>query len=322
MLSEIGQALSSTLKIDELLQLIYKQTSRVLYAENMFIGLYEPSTEQVNFVFSHNVDEIAPGTRVPASEGLTGEILRTRRPVFMRRDGGANAPAGDEETIGTPAAAWLGVPMLLGNRVLGVIAVQHYSDSNAYDETHQMLLGAIAGQAAIALENARLFQETTRRAEEMAALAEIGNDIAATHDLAPVLERIVERSGHLLQVSDIALYLLDPDGQTLCAEVAYGETVDEIKAGSDQVGAGYHRIGGAQRCGGNCQLPGSRPARDPYPRNLSGKRPIRGADGCAAALTRQADRCDQYMAEQSNWSFHPTRSGPAGQPGPPGRYRH
>jgi PAS domain S-box-containing protein len=241
MLSEVGRALSSTLEVDELLQLIYEQTSRVLYAENMFIGLYDPVVDEITYVFSRNVEEVAPGTRVPASEGLTGQIVRTRKPVFVREDI-ETSPTTNEEIIGRPASAWLGVPMLLGERVLGVIAVQHYSDPNAYDGTDRMLLEAIAGQAAVALENARLFQETHRRAEEMAALAEIGNDIAATHDLGPVLERIVQRSGDLLKVSDIALYMLQPDGQTLQAEVVFGETVEEIKASPIRLGVGITGI--------------------------------------------------------------------------------
>jgi GAF domain-containing protein len=90
----------------------------------------------------------------------------------------------------------------------------------------------------VALENARLFEETHRRAEEMAALAEIGSVIAATHNLGPVLEGIVKRAGDLLQVSDIALYILKQDGQTLQAEVAFGETVEEIKASPIRMGEG------------------------------------------------------------------------------------
>ncbi|MGE5223188.1 MAG: GAF domain-containing protein, partial [Omnitrophica WOR_2 bacterium] len=135
-LSDIGQALSSTLQVDELLQLIYEQTSRVLYAENMLIGLYDAATDDVTFVFSHNIDDIQPGRRLPASQGLTGQIVRTRKPVFMRRTEVANHVPG-EVIIGRPAAAWLGVPMLLSERVLGVIAVQHYSDPNTYDSSHR-----------------------------------------------------------------------------------------------------------------------------------------------------------------------------------------
>ena len=237
MLSEIGRALSSTLKVDELVQLIYEQTSRVLYAENMFIGLYDQTVSEVTFVFSHNVNEVKPGTHMSAGQGLTGQIIRTRKPVFIRREDESSL-ATTPQTVGRPAAAWLGVPMLLGERMLGLIAVQHYSDPHAYDDTHLMLLQAIAGQAAVALENARLFEETHRRAEEMAALAEIGNDIAATHNLGPVLERIVKRAGDLLQVSDIALYILQEDGQTLQAEVAFGETVEEVKANPIRLGEG------------------------------------------------------------------------------------
>jgi GAF domain-containing protein len=61
--------------------------------------------------------------------------------------------------------------MLIGDRVLGLIAVQSVKTPNVYDEHHRDILTTIASQAAIAIENARLFQEAQRRAQETAALA-------------------------------------------------------------------------------------------------------------------------------------------------------
>jgi PAS domain S-box-containing protein len=156
-LTEVGQALSSTLRIDEVLQLIYDQTRRVMYAENMIIMLYDPARHEIECGFSNNPDDIVPGTRVPGDTGLTGHIIQHRQSVLLRGD-----EIDGDMGVGQPSASWLGVPMMVGDHVLGVIIVQHYTTPNVYDESHQVLLETIANQAAIAIENARLFEAVQR----------------------------------------------------------------------------------------------------------------------------------------------------------------
>ncbi len=228
MLSEIGRALSSTLKLDELLQLIYEQTSRVLYAENMYIALYDPAVEEIEFVFSRNVNEVQPGTRRTARTGLTGYLIRNRKPLFLRGREDIEKQLG-MAVLGLPSAAWLGVPMLLGEEALGAIVVQHYTDPNAYDETHLMLLQAIAGQAAVALENARLYVEADRRAGQMATLAEAGREISASHDLMSIMQNIARRAHEVCRARNTVLRLLDSDGQFYRTSVALGEYAEQFQ---------------------------------------------------------------------------------------------
>jgi two-component system nitrate/nitrite sensor histidine kinase NarX len=82
------------------------------------------------------------------------------------------------EVIGTPAKSWLGVPMIAGDEVLGVIAVQSYTTENVYDEGHINLLPTIAAQAAIAIENARLYEQ----AQQAAVLEERNRLARELHD--------------------------------------------------------------------------------------------------------------------------------------------
>ncbi len=75
----------------------------------------------------------------------------------------------------------MGVPIIVGERVIGVVDVQSYR-KDAFDEDNVRLLTTLAANMGVALENARLFQETNRRANETAALNEIGREISATLD--------------------------------------------------------------------------------------------------------------------------------------------
>ena len=76
-----------------------------------------------------------------------------------------------------------------------------------FDNDFLRLLTTIAANAGSAIHTAQLHVETQRRASEMSTLAEIGNDIAATRELEPVLEKIAAHAKDILRVTDIAIYL-------------------------------------------------------------------------------------------------------------------
>ena len=201
LLSDIGQALSARLDLQGLFELIAEQTARVMYAENMIIALYDPVHQEVEYVLSRNPDEVQPGTRLPLDGCMAGYIVQHGRSVFVQDVSAEELAAMTGIAVyGPPAASWLGVPMAIarsdvpgsqtegtdlrnprsarrlrgtgrldghldettGRRVLGVIILQHYTDPNAYNASDQALLEAIANQAAIALENARLYGEAQR----------------------------------------------------------------------------------------------------------------------------------------------------------------
>lgn len=207
-LSDIGKALSATLDFNALLDLIYQQTRRVMYAENMYIALYRAESDEIEFVYSRNMDEVIPGTIRVASVGLTGYLTRTRRPLLLTSEDPEARERLGITSVGRPSAAWMGVPMLIGDRVLGVIAVQHYDDPHVYDATHLALLEAIASQAAIALENARLYSEARQRITELSILNEISHALSGPLSVNELIEEVYVQVGRIFDTSSfyIATY--------------------------------------------------------------------------------------------------------------------
>ncbi len=229
-LTDIGQALSSTLRVDELLQLVYEQTRRVMYAENMFIALYNPALNEVEFAFSRNPEEVLPGTRRSAEVGLVGYIIKNRRSILIRADATEAIRQMGIELVGPPSTSWLGVPMLVGDRVVGVIAVQHYTNPNQYDHSDRVLLETIASQAAIALENARLYQLTDvrlqQRVEELTGLSRISQELNATLDKDVILNLVLNEAVRATQAQYGTIHLLAVGTGELNVSVAYGYEPD------------------------------------------------------------------------------------------------
>src|SRR5262245_42259205 len=187
-LNEVGQALAATLNIEQITETTYRGIARLFDAKNFYIAFYDEENNEVTF--PHNVTESVIDRsiiRLPLSEGITSHMIRTRESIMIRDGSDKWMAEHGEIPVGEPAKSFLGVPMMLGEKVLGALAIQDYETPKRYDEHDLRLLNSFACQAAIAIENARLFEEAQRRAQETSALAEVGREISSTLDLEIVL---------------------------------------------------------------------------------------------------------------------------------------
>ncbi|HJR81162.1 MAG TPA: GAF domain-containing protein [Anaerolineales bacterium] len=243
-LNEMGRELATKLEVGAIAEVVYRYTSRLMDTQNFFIALYDQKTEEKSYplVFErgHRV-ELSP--RKLGNRGFADYIIRTRKPIFapadvlgqMKRLGIEFVPLHEDQS---PPQCWLGMPMLIGERVMGLISVQDVQRTNVFDEHDRDILATIAGQAAIAIENARLFQEAQRRARETAALAEVGREISVTLDLGTVLTRIATYAKDLFQAETSAVYLPEIKTVNWRAIAVVGADADEIRNDPIQTGKG------------------------------------------------------------------------------------
>jgi PAS domain S-box-containing protein len=173
-LQAVGQALSASLNLDRILEAVHTQVAALMPAENFYVALYDPETEEVSFPLAFEDGERVHWRPRQMGKGLTERVLQTRAPFLIRRDVGAALEDIGLEQIGRLAASWLGVPILAEQEPIGAIAIQSYDTPNAYDVSHQEVLVTIASQAAVAIQNARLYERTdealARRVQELASI--------------------------------------------------------------------------------------------------------------------------------------------------------
>ncbi|HEC34018.1 MAG TPA: GAF domain-containing protein, partial [Chloroflexi bacterium] len=209
-LNELGQALTARLSVEGVLDEAFRGASRLLDTTNFYIALYDADKDEVIFALDVAEGELRkPYTARQAGQGLTEYVIRNRQPVLVRENLPERLVEMGIEPIGRIALSWLGVPLSVGERVLGVMAVQSYTAPRAYDEHDLDLLTAIASQTAIALQNAYLFEETRRRATQLAAAAEVARDATAILDVDQLLDETVHLISEQFGFYHAGVFLVD-----------------------------------------------------------------------------------------------------------------
>jgi GAF domain-containing protein/CheY-like chemotaxis protein len=234
-ISTVSQALVAETELDPMIQLIGTQTRDIFKADVAYLALVDPQTGMINFPYGYGDDAIVP---IKLGQGLTSRIIESGEPLLINTDLRERRTQLGAAQIGKEALSYLGVPIKSGRESIGVLSVQSTSEEGVFDENDLRLLTTIAASAGAAIHAARLHAETQRAAREMATLAEIGNDIAASRELEPVLERIAAHAKEILHVRDIAIYLREPDSDIFRASVALGTYTEELKASPVTLGKG------------------------------------------------------------------------------------
>jgi PAS domain S-box-containing protein len=193
-INQMAKEISSSLQLDELLQLIYNQITQVMITRNFLITLYDERRQEIQYRFmrEHGHSVIKPPRKL--GPGFISQIIESRQPLLINYDTGRYADERGWEHIGEPARSWLGVPMTSGDQVLGVIVVQSYETEGAYDVDDLSLLSTIASQAAVAIEKAKLFEEAQSRVLQLDTLNEIGRILGAVLDEETVFQKIFEHT--------------------------------------------------------------------------------------------------------------------------------
>jgi GAF domain-containing protein len=222
-LRKISEAVDLRRRLEDLFDLIYEQTSRVMEVDNLYVALYDETRQELRFAYYVEERERRQPqeTAWPLGRGLTSQIVHQRQPI-VTDDYLAECARRGVTSSGKPAQAWLGVPLLAGNRVLGVLNVSSFRPRYRYTPAQVQLVSAIADQAALALDRMWVYQEMQAKAAELATLNEVIQTINSTLDLPSVLDLIMSKVVELLDVEAGSLLLLDEASGDLIFEVALG----------------------------------------------------------------------------------------------------
>ncbi len=184
-LYHIADVSGADLSMSEFMEKLHAIMRELMYAENFFIALYDEARQRVSFVYyADAVDEdidIKQLQNIPITEmrgTLTNMVLRTGEPLFVNQEAlNLLEISGEIGNNGADCIEWLGVPLKLGKRMLGVMAVQTYDDSKHYRASDRKLLQFVSKHIATAVDRKqnefRLMERTQALAETNAMLEQL-----------------------------------------------------------------------------------------------------------------------------------------------------
>ncbi|TAK14343.1 MAG: GAF domain-containing protein [Anaerolineae bacterium] len=197
-LNEVAQSLSSTLEIKPLLDNILRSAVEILNCEaGSLLTLDEETGELVFDVVVGSAESELKGTRMASGSGLVGKAVNDRQPFIVNNvKQSQDWEASKDKETGFITRGILGVPMMVKDRVLGVIEVINKKDGMPFSQDDLELLTAFTGQAAIALENARLYtltdQQLASRVEELSVMQRIDRELNTSLDVSRAMRITLE----------------------------------------------------------------------------------------------------------------------------------
>jgi GAF domain-containing protein len=237
-LTGLGEGLSSaaTSTVEAILNIVFEQASLLMETKNFYVAFYDAKLNLVSFPFVREKgkikEQVEDWSPRKTGRGLTEYIIRNQAPLYIPSDVDNWMLDHQDEVIrtGVHAKSWLGVPMITRDELIGVIAVQDYDKENTFDANDLNVLSTIAAQAATAIQNERLFDQTRsdldRRDKEFKAIEKI-NLALTSQNQDIVLERILEAAIEIIKVPTGHILLVDDSGENLVIKAHKSPT--EIK---------------------------------------------------------------------------------------------
>jgi len=244
-INALSQAISSTLNVDDMLPIVKEQLTSITNADEVYLALYDAETQMIAFPLAvrgagPQAQEFYIGPRALGTDEVS-YIIKKRHSLSLgadyfsiddlRRSMSLSNGEGDVKS-------YMGVPLLIGDQVLGVLAIRNRQRSRAFNLNDERILTTVASQLAAAIQNAKLFERVSSFADELNrqvaertdeleeernrldTLYQITSELARTLDMEQLLERALGMVSKAVGARDGVIMLADPATDRLYCRAA------------------------------------------------------------------------------------------------------
>ncbi len=239
-LVDAGIALSSELSLDALLQRLTETAASLTGARYAALGVIDMSGQGLERFVTTGVDDETHAAigDLPRGRGLLGVLIREAETLRL------HDIADDPRSVGfprhhPPMRTFLGVPILLRGVAYGNLYLTEKEGGGDFTDEDEELTQLLAAQAAVSIENARLYESSTRWLRQLESLNEIGTALASEIELEPLLALVAQRLRELVQARLVLIALPQGEAMTVAAaegEDVYGITGTRLEFGSSKAG--------------------------------------------------------------------------------------
>jgi len=211
LLLEVADVVNTTLDLDTTLRRVAELVRKVIDYEIFAILLLNEKTQELRFRFQTGYPrEYAERVRVKVGKGVTGRAAQLRQAILVD-----DVTQENDYIEAIPnVRSELAVPLIVKNRVIGVIDIEARAPAYFTDE-HRRLLTLIGSRMAVGIENAQLYTRTTRQARTLLLLNEIARELSSILNVDELLKRIAELLNRIIDYQMFSILLLDESGQKL-----------------------------------------------------------------------------------------------------------
>ena len=193
LITSVQEAIAGELEPQAIYDAVGDRIRDVFDAQTVIIGTFDEATGLTHFPYFIERGERLEAEPGPLS-GFTKHVLETREPLLLVENVDAESERyGSTLLAGEAPKSVLFIPLVAGGKATGVISLQNIDREHAFDEADQQLLTTVAGSLSVALENARLVEETRQRVSELATVNSVGQALSSQLDLDVLIERVGEQ---------------------------------------------------------------------------------------------------------------------------------
>jgi len=214
-LASVAQAASSSLDLEAIAEAIYKELAKFLPMDAFYIALYYPETEELDFIIRVDEGVREPRERRKLLPGLTQIVINSKAPLLIADLEKGTYPYSLWGTGKVPRS-YLGVPMIVEDKVVGVISVQSYTPASYSQEIVEML-SALASYLALTFRNAILYDRTLKLVERLSILNELARTVIIPVSPEILFQEITQLIWEKLGHYGVLLFLVEGEEAVLKA---------------------------------------------------------------------------------------------------------
>src|SRR5215831_16669978 len=225
----VAEEIARELELPTLLQLIIRRAMDLLHADNSIIYLWDEATHTVMPRAWCNYDEWLGEVRLRPGEGVVGTVAQRREGMIVNEY--QQSPYALQAYVPYHKQfAIVAEPLLYHDRLVGVLFVAHDQPERHFTPQDRELLTVLAAQAAVAIENARLFEESAQRQAWLSSILEMNKRIAMSEDMPSLLSRIATEAARLVGAEGANLRILQGDHLVTTSQTQYGVVLPDVPA--------------------------------------------------------------------------------------------
>lgn len=215
-----GIALTSELALDDVLEQLLRAAAELTQARYAAIGVLDKSGTTLERFITHGIDE---PTRAligdyPRGRGILGALIKDARPLRLSNLGE------DPRAVGVPPGhppmkSFLGVPVMLRGVAYGNLYLTEKAGGEDFTEEDEEVTVLLASQAAVAIDNARLYETATNWMHQLESLGDVSKELAGELDARKIAERVCTHLCRLVQAETALVSLITPEGELRLAGI-------------------------------------------------------------------------------------------------------